>query len=66
MNIFYLVLIYLGHTLTEEQVYEYFLLSAFLITFRWAFLISIKGNCLFVSLVKGASLWLFFWESLVN
>jgi hypothetical protein len=50
------VIVYLRHTLTEEQVYEYFLISAFLIAFRWAFLISIKGNCLFMSLVKGASL----------
>jgi hypothetical protein len=50
------LLIYLRHSLTEEQVYENFLLSAFLIVFRWAFLISIKGNRLFMSLVKGASL----------
>jgi hypothetical protein len=50
------LIVYLRHTLTEEQVYEYFLFSAFLLAFRWAFLISIKGNRLFMSLVKGASL----------
>ena len=50
------LIVYLRHTLTEEQVYEYFLLPAFLLAFRWAFLISIKGNRLFMSLVKGASL----------
>jgi hypothetical protein len=50
------LIVYLRHTLTEEQVYEYFLLSAFLIAFRWAFLMSIKGKYLFMSLVKGASL----------
>jgi hypothetical protein len=50
------VIVYLRHTLTEEQVYEYFLLSACLIAFRWAFLISIEGKCLFMNLVKGASL----------
>jgi hypothetical protein len=50
------LIVYLRHTLTEEHVYEYFLLNAFLIAFRWTFLISIKGDCLFMCLVKGASL----------
>tara|TARA_B100000787_G_C15951563_1_gene189334 strand:+ start:174 stop:341 length:168 start_codon:yes stop_codon:yes gene_type:complete len=43
-------------TLTEEHVCEDSFLIAFLIGFSLAFIISIKGNYLFMSLVKGASL----------